>query len=48
MFKDFLGSYDMAFYFGATGIVTGGLIMAAGNIWLYKNRKESHREEEKE
>ncbi|XP_045195972.2 monocarboxylate transporter 4-like [Mercenaria mercenaria] len=45
MFKDFLGTYDWAFYFAAIGIVSGGLAMATGNIWLYrKKRRENHAE----
>ncbi|XP_045195938.2 monocarboxylate transporter 4-like isoform X2 [Mercenaria mercenaria] len=41
IFKDFLGTYDMAFYFGSIGIVAGGLTMAAGNIWLYRQKKQT-------
>lgn len=39
--KDVLGSYDMAFYFGSIGIVAGGIMMASGNVWLYKQKKKS-------
>jgi hypothetical protein len=38
IFKDVLGTYDIAFYFAAFGIFLGGLAMAAGNIWLYKQK----------
>lgn len=38
LLKDFLGSYDMAFYFGTLGIVAGGMMMAAGNIYTYRQR----------
>lgn len=41
LFKDFLGSYDMAFYFGSFGIIAGGMMMAAGNVWLYRQKKKS-------
>jgi hypothetical protein len=30
----------MVFYFGSIGIATGGITMAAGNIWLYRQRKK--------
>ncbi|XP_060569405.1 monocarboxylate transporter 9-like [Ruditapes philippinarum] len=38
--KDYLDKYDMVFYFGSLGIATGGITMAAGNIWLYRQRKK--------
>mgnify|MGYP000147409907 CR=1 FL=1 len=43
LLKDFLGSYDMAFYFGTIGIVAGGIMMASGNIYIYRQRVRNAR-----
>ncbi|KAL4219592.1 hypothetical protein ACF0H5_022165 [Mactra antiquata] len=40
VFKDELGSYDMAFYFGSIGIISGGLTMLSANIWMYRQKKK--------
>ncbi|XP_052766607.1 monocarboxylate transporter 4-like [Mya arenaria] len=39
LFKDMLGSYDMAFYFGSIGIILGGLVMGVGNVWIYRQKR---------
>ncbi|XP_052768014.1 monocarboxylate transporter 12-like [Mya arenaria] len=39
LIKDMLGSYDMAFYFGSIGIILGGLTMAVGNVWIYRQKR---------
>ncbi|XP_060583505.1 monocarboxylate transporter 12-like [Ruditapes philippinarum] len=48
LLKDFLGTYDMAFYFGSIGIVAGGFTMAVGNIWLYKQKKLKEKQDKQE
>jgi len=35
----------MAFYFGSIGIVLGGFVMVAGNIWIHREKRRKRAEQ---
>ena len=38
LIKDYVGTYDGAFYVGSAGTFLGGIILLFGNIWQYRQR----------
>lgn len=46
LIKDYVGTYDGAFFVGSAGTFLGGFILLIGNIWQYRQNRKGQKQEE--